>query len=169
MKLADFGCAKMLANLRAPSNLHSVLGTPYWMAPEVIRGEGYGRSADIWSLGCMYSIGLLLLLMIVVVIKRLCYQHIYDSHTGTLIEMASGRPPWAQEFTEIAAAMFHIASTSDVPQAPRELSQEAHDFLLRCVKRDPKERPDAATLLVHPFIRHQPEQPSAGMCTRTPF
>ncbi len=52
MKLADFGCAKIFAGLQQHSNFRSVLGTPYWMAPEVIRGEGYGRSCDIWSLGC---------------------------------------------------------------------------------------------------------------------
>jgi serine/threonine protein kinase len=86
--------------------------------------------------------------------------------SGTLIEMASGRPPWAQDFTEIAAAMFHIASTAESPQLPKALSQEAHDFLSRCVKRDPKERADAATLLTHPFIRHQPEPASAGMLKR---
>lgn len=64
VKLADFGCAKLFQGIQANSNFKSVLGTPYWMAPEVlnvgfsivtaqvIRAEGYGRSADIWSLGC---------------------------------------------------------------------------------------------------------------------
>jgi len=120
IKLADFGCAKILAGLQS---LKSVLGSPYWMAPEVIRAEGYGRSADIWSLGC------------------------------TIIEMASLRPPWAQEFPEPAAAMFHIASIQEIPQIP-DLSPEAHDFLIRCFKRDPKERPDSFNLLNHAFIRH---------------
>jgi serine/threonine protein kinase len=40
VKLADFGCAKILAGLQS---LKSVLGTPYWMAPEVIRADGYGK------------------------------------------------------------------------------------------------------------------------------
>ncbi len=123
VKLADFGCAKMLAGLHS---VKSVLGTPYWMAPEVIRGEGYGTSCDIWSLGC------------------------------TIIEMASVRPPWALEFPEPAAAMFHIGhkSSQETPTISEHLSPEAHDFLIRCFKRDAKERPDAAILLNHAFIRH---------------
>jgi mitogen-activated protein kinase kinase kinase 3 len=63
------------------------------------------RSADLWSLGC------------------------------TIIEMAALRPPWALEFPEPAAAMFHIASTHETPQIPEHLSPEAHDFLIRCFKR----------------------------------
>jgi len=122
-KLADFGCAKTFAKEANQSNFKSVLGTPHWMAPEVIRGEGHGRSADIWSMGC------------------------------TIIEMATGRPPWAQEFPEVAAVIFHIASSNETPQIPEHLSPEAHDFLLRCFRRNPKERPDAAQLLSHAFIK----------------
>lgn len=91
----------------------------------MIRGENYGRSCDIWSLGC------------------------------TFIEMSSGRPPWSNEYSEITAVMFHIASSNDIPHLPSHLdfSPEAHDFILRCLKRNPSERPSPSILLAHAFIK----------------
>ena len=50
VKLADFGVA---TNLTESEKSNSVVGTPYWMAPEVIEISGQITSAcDIWSLGC---------------------------------------------------------------------------------------------------------------------
>lgn len=48
MKLADFGISKQMTDIYALSVLNSAVGTAYWMAPEVIKAEGYGRKADIW-------------------------------------------------------------------------------------------------------------------------
>ena len=49
VKLIDFGCAKRYCeHIGASYVFHSVRGTPYWMAPEVICGSGYGRRSDIW-------------------------------------------------------------------------------------------------------------------------
>nr|CAB3262255.1 uncharacterized protein LOC100179035 [Phallusia mammillata] len=68
IKLIDFGCAKRVHQQSAASSsrssasssgnntldrqLRSVVGTPYWMAPEVVNGEGHGPKSDVWSLGC---------------------------------------------------------------------------------------------------------------------
>jgi len=122
VKLADFGCAKIFAGLTPISNAKSILGTPFWMAPEVIRAKGYGISADIWSFGC------------------------------TLIEMACGQPPWADQFTEPTAAMFHVADSTEPPKIPLNLGKDASDFILQCFKRNPKERPTAKNLLDSPWI-----------------
>jgi len=55
IKLIDFGCAKKLclnvATDRTPNLLilRSMRGTPYWMAPEVVKEEGHGTKSDIWQ------------------------------------------------------------------------------------------------------------------------
>lgn len=133
-KLADFGAAARMQDLSmdGTSSLH---GTPYWMAPEVVKQCGHGRQADIWSLGC------------------------------TVIEMSSGKPPWHQFPTHVAA-MLHIGTTSEPPEIPAELSLEAKHFTLACLNRDPKQRPSADRLLQHPFVTGKKMQ--EGPCLWVP-
>jgi serine/threonine protein kinase len=53
-KLSDFGLATMFASESGKSSMFAgseVVGSPYWMAPEVITGKGSKRASDIWSLG----------------------------------------------------------------------------------------------------------------------
>ena len=47
MKLIDFGCSKILKKFNTDSQL---VGTPFYIAPEVLRGR-HGRECDIWSIG----------------------------------------------------------------------------------------------------------------------
>ncbi|XP_010275625.1 PREDICTED: mitogen-activated protein kinase kinase kinase YODA-like [Nelumbo nucifera] len=63
VKLADFGMAKHIAGQSCPL---SFKGSPYWMAPEVIKNANCNLAVDIWSLGC------------------------------TVLEMATTKPPWSQ-------------------------------------------------------------------------
>ncbi|XP_059661807.1 mitogen-activated protein kinase kinase kinase YODA-like isoform X2 [Cornus florida] len=64
VKLADFGMAKHITGQNCPLSLK---GSPYWMAPEVIRNSnGCNLAVDVWSLGC------------------------------TVLEMATTKPPWSQ-------------------------------------------------------------------------
>ncbi|CAL5415871.1 unnamed protein product [Camellia sinensis] len=94
----------------------SMKGTPYWMAPEVILQTGHSFSADIWSVGC------------------------------TVIEMATGKPPWSQQYQEVAA-LLHIGTTKSHPPIPEHLSAEATDFLLKCLQKEPNLRPATSDLL----------------------
>jgi cGMP-dependent protein kinase len=52
IKLIDFGTSKIITDFT-----HTIIGTPHYIAPEVLYGKGYSHSSDIWSLGiCMYEI-----------------------------------------------------------------------------------------------------------------
>lgn len=125
-KLADFGCSKSLANIANASQggCGTLVGSPFWMAPEVIRSEAYGTKADIWSVGC------------------------------TVVEMLNGgEPPWREEFDNVYSAMFYVGSTNDIPQIPEETSDQCRDFLFRCFERDVMRRASADELLQHPWLR----------------
>ncbi|XP_026328762.1 serine/threonine-protein kinase Nek8-like isoform X2 [Hyposmocoma kahamanoa] len=50
VKLGDFGISKMLASAKKTS---TVIGTPYYLAPELCEGKPYDTKSDIWSLGCL--------------------------------------------------------------------------------------------------------------------
>ncbi|MBA0836979.1 hypothetical protein Goarm_009166 [Gossypium armourianum] len=128
VKLADFGMAKHLTGL---SYELSLKGSPYWMAPEVIKAvmkkdsdPNLALAVDIWSLGC------------------------------TVIEMFNGRPPWGE--LEGPQALFKVLNKT--PPVPEALSPEGKDFLRCCFQRNPAERPSAATLLEHPFVRNSADQ-----------
>jgi serine/threonine protein kinase len=107
VKIADFGSSRVLAEpkaLAAPpgaadaegaaDGVQTLKGTPFWMAPEVIQGMGYGRKADVWSVGCV------------------------------CVEMLTGRPPWSSELGDKAhpyAIMYHIVNAPDAPEYPAGL------------------------------------------------
>jgi serine/threonine protein kinase len=126
VKLADFGCSKSLSDIanRSQNGCGTLVGSPYWMAPEVIKSEAYGTKADIWSVGC------------------------------TVVEMLNGGdPPWHQKFDNVYSAMFYIGSTADIPSnIPDDTSGLCRDFLAKCFERDVSKRASAAELLKHPWL-----------------
>ncbi|XP_062106086.1 mitogen-activated protein kinase kinase kinase 18-like [Humulus lupulus] len=69
----------------------------------------------------------------------------------TIIEMASGGSPWPDGSDPIAI-LYRIAYSGESPEIPSFLSDEARDFLGRCLRRNPEERWTASQLLKHPFI-----------------
>lgn len=131
LKLADFGAAKILNSTNSKNSRRPICGTPLWMAPEVLRNEQQDYSCDIWSLGC------------------------------TIIEMATGRPPWGGNISNPMAAIYKIACSDETPQLPAGFSAEGLDFLRKCLHRDPKMRWTSDKLLRHPFISPS----SAGNCS----
>ncbi|CAN6677087.1 unnamed protein product [Malus baccata var. baccata] len=128
IKLADFGASKKVVELATINGAKSMKGTPYWMAPEVILQTGHSFSADIWSVGC------------------------------TVIEMATGKPPWSQQYQEVAV-LFHIGTTKSHPPIPEHLSAEAKDFLLKCLEKEPCRRSSASELVQHPFVIGDYQEP----------
>ncbi|XP_042519900.1 mitogen-activated protein kinase kinase kinase 18-like [Macadamia integrifolia] len=98
-----------------------IAGTPVFMAPEVARGDEQSFPADVWALGC------------------------------TVIEMATGRPPWP-DVADPVSALHRIAFSSDLPDFPSFLSEVAKNFLGKCLKRDPMDRWKVRELLKHPFL-----------------
>ena len=132
IKYVDFGAAKVIAR-QGKTLVHatqgtkankSMTGTPMYMSPEVIKGENPGRAGavDVWSLSCV------------------------------ILEMATGRRPWASLDNEWAI-MYNIAQ-GNPPQlpSPDQLSLSVIDFLKKCFIRDPKKRASAAELLQHDWI-----------------
>jgi NIMA (never in mitosis gene a)-related kinase len=51
VKLGDFGIAKLLGNTR--DNAKTVVGTPYYLSPEIIENKPYNFKSDVWSLGVL--------------------------------------------------------------------------------------------------------------------
>ncbi|XP_047973370.1 mitogen-activated protein kinase kinase kinase YODA-like [Salvia hispanica] len=66
--------------------------------------------------------------------------------------MATSKPPWSQY--EGVAAMFKIGNSKELPTIPDHLSDEGKDFVRLCLQRVPQNRPSAAQLLEHAFVKN---------------
>uniref|UniRef100_A0A8C1K9E3 non-specific serine/threonine protein kinase n=1 Tax=Cyprinus carpio TaxID=7962 RepID=A0A8C1K9E3_CYPCA len=122
--LADFGVSAK--NTKTLQRRDSFIGTPYWMAPEVVMCETmkdapYDYKADIWSLGI------------------------------TLIEMAQIEPPH-HELNPMRVLLKIAKSEPPTLEKPAKWSMEFKDFLKKALDRNPETRPTAAQLLDHPFV-----------------
>uniref|UniRef100_A0A8C7I8J4 non-specific serine/threonine protein kinase n=1 Tax=Oncorhynchus kisutch TaxID=8019 RepID=A0A8C7I8J4_ONCKI len=124
IKLADFGVSAQ--NTKTLQRRDSFIGTPYWMAPEVVMCETmkdapYDYKADIWSLGI------------------------------TLIELAQIEPPH-HELNPMRVLLKIAKSEPPTLEQPSKWSREFKDFLKKSLDKNPESRPDAAQLLEHPFV-----------------
>ncbi|XP_060053137.1 serine/threonine-protein kinase 10 isoform X2 [Erinaceus europaeus] len=124
IRLADFGVSAK--NLKTLQKRDSFIGTPYWMAPEVVMCETmkdtpYDYKADIWSLGV------------------------------TLIELAQVEPP-NHELNPMRVLLRIAKAEPPTLAAPAKWSMEFRDFLKKALDKNPESRPSAAQLLEHPFV-----------------
>uniref|UniRef100_A0A3P8ZCE0 non-specific serine/threonine protein kinase n=1 Tax=Esox lucius TaxID=8010 RepID=A0A3P8ZCE0_ESOLU len=125
VKLVDFGVSAQLTNTRLRRN--TSVGTPFWMAPEVIACEQqldstYDARCDVWSLGI------------------------------TAIELGDGDPPLSD--LHPMRALFKIPRNPPPTLHQPELwSDHFNDFICKCLIKDFELRPNVLDLLEHVFIR----------------
>ncbi|KAL9263554.1 Serine/threonine-protein kinase 1-like protein [Drosera capensis] len=119
VKLGDFGVAAQLT--RTMSKRNTFIGTPHWMAPEVIQESRYDGKVDVWALGV------------------------------SAIEMAEGLPP--RSAVHPMRVLFMISSEpAPMLEDKEKWSLVFHDFVAKCLTKDPRLRPSATEILKHKFI-----------------
>uniref|UniRef100_A0A3Q1AZW2 non-specific serine/threonine protein kinase n=1 Tax=Amphiprion ocellaris TaxID=80972 RepID=A0A3Q1AZW2_AMPOC len=133
VKLADFGSA----SIASPAN--SFVGTPYWMAPEVILAmdEGqYDGKVDVWSLGI------------------------------TCIELAERKPPLFN--MNAMSALYHIAQNESPTLQSSEWTEYFRNFIDSCLQKIPQDRPHSDDMLGHAFLqRERPDSVLMDLIQRT--
>lgn len=122
VKIGDFGVSGEISGTRG--GMRTFVGTPFWMAPEVIvrhgRGGGYGTKADIWLLGI------------------------------TVMELLQGKPPYTD--MDPMKALMEIPAR-DPPRLPAPFSHGARVFVSKCLGKDPCDRLAAVQLQRLRFAR----------------
>uniref|UniRef100_A0A673K042 non-specific serine/threonine protein kinase n=1 Tax=Sinocyclocheilus rhinocerous TaxID=307959 RepID=A0A673K042_9TELE len=129
VKLVDFGVSAQLD--RTVSRRNTFIGTPYWMAPEVIACDEnpdatYDYKSDLWSLGI------------------------------TAIEMAEGAPPLCDMHP--MRALFLIPRNPAPRLKSKKWSKKFQSFIESCLVKNHNQRPSTEQLLKHPFIRDLPNE-----------
>ncbi|XP_054944949.1 mitogen-activated protein kinase kinase kinase kinase 4 isoform X38 [Physeter macrocephalus] len=129
VKLVDFGVSAQLD--RTVGRRNTFIGTPYWMAPEVIACDEnpdatYDYRSDLWSCGI------------------------------TAIEMAEGAPPLCDMHP--MRALFLIPRNPPPRLKSKKWSKKFFSFIEGCLVKNYTQRPPTEQLLRHPFIRDQPNE-----------
>ncbi|CAG5111395.1 Oidioi.mRNA.OKI2018_I69.chr2.g5709.t3.cds [Oikopleura dioica] len=141
VKLGDFGSAHQIAD---DLNVQTNIGTPaqgakgctfHYAAPEVHEKSGYGRSSDVWSIGC------------------------------TVLEMITGKLPWTKggKILQDISILYQLRERNDPMKYHGEImeftgypffAQNAKTFLKKCFSFNPDVRPSVSVLKRHAFLDH---------------
>uniref|UniRef100_A0A8C1E4V9 non-specific serine/threonine protein kinase n=1 Tax=Cyprinus carpio carpio TaxID=630221 RepID=A0A8C1E4V9_CYPCA len=129
VKLVDFGVSAQLD--RTVGRRNTFIGTPYWMAPEVIACDEnpdatYDFKSDLWSLGI------------------------------TAIEMAEGAPPLCDMHP--MRALFLIPRNPAPRLKSKKWSKKFQSFIESCLVKNHNQRPSTEQLMKHPFIKDLPNE-----------
>ncbi|KAL6950997.1 hypothetical protein ACO0QE_000283 [Hanseniaspora vineae] len=120
VKITDFGfCARLTDQRRKRATM---VGTPYWMAPEVVKQRDYDEKVDVWSLGIM------------------------------TIEMLEGDPPYLNDEEPLKVLFLIATNGTPKLKYPETLSLEIKRFLSVCLCVDVKYRASTEELLHHSFF-----------------
>lgn len=125
LKISDFGLAKMSKDYprRLPRS-HSICGSDFYLAPEVIKQEEYGREIDIWALGVITYV------------------------------LLSGALPFFHHVLHKLYRQIVERDLSFPDQAWKNVSKGALDFILRLLQVRPGDRLTADQALSHPWLRN---------------
>jgi len=126
VRLGDFGVSSSLMETGERKGLRKTfVGTPCWMAPEVMEQSGYNYKADIWSFGI------------------------------TALELATGHAPFAKypPLKVLMLTLQNEPPTLDRDQASHKFSRTFKEMIDSCLIKDPSRRPTSEKLLQHPFFK----------------
>ncbi|KYR01408.1 putative protein serine/threonine kinase [Tieghemostelium lacteum] len=125
IELSDFGvCAEL--ERKSITARKTIVGTPCWMAPEIISEKGYNEKIDIWSLGI------------------------------TAIELVRGKPPGSDLTPNkiFMNLLFGTPPSLQEDTEHGYVTLLYKDFVEKCLQRDPEKRPSASKLLDHKLFKH---------------
>lgn len=128
IKIADFGIAVMQQDL--DSEMPSGMGSPYWMAPEVIEAQSVTPKSDIWSVGCL------------------------------AVELFTGKPPYYDLNPMSALFHICADEEIPIDNSSNGISPMCMEFIRECFVKDPIKRKSAGALLHHRWFITNSQHPN---------